>query len=284
MTEKMFHWIETELSRTHTHSFRSIIKHLMCSCDIPWSQELPQLVKSYDHTASIFRKESGQGDWCGGLELIFSLTCHCVSCEVITAGVYFGVSWLCFIVSLCCTIMFNCVTWTCIFFVFLPLQTPNCDTMKVAIVFVLLFATVLCRPVSRSSLSSQNLKINFAQLRIAFHFWRQFPSILEVVLVYVLRFFSSTCKYVCLLCRQERLLTVLRALRKWWVPGEREREREQERLRERERERENRERESTTLTDVGCVHRWENQHRQPSRNRQQWFLRPLQHLYRYNIH
>lgn len=144
------------------------------------------------------------------------------------------VSWLCFIVSLCCTIMFNCVTWTCVFFGFLPFQTPNCDTMKVAIVFVLLFATVLCRPVSRSFLSSQNLKITFAQLRIAFHFWLYFPPILKVVLVYVLRFFDSTCKYPCLLCRQERLLTVLRALRKWWVSWERERE--QEWLRERERE------------------------------------------------
>lgn len=28
------------------------------------------------------------------------------------------VSWLCFIVSLCCTIMFNCVTWTCVCFGF----------------------------------------------------------------------------------------------------------------------------------------------------------------------
>lgn len=145
------------------------------------------------------------------------------------------VSWLCFIVSLCCTIMFNCVTWTCVFFGFLPFQTPNCDTMKVAIVFVLLFATVLCRPVSRSFLSSQNLKITFAQLRIAFHFWLYFPPILKVVLVYVLRFFDSTCKYLCLLCRQERLLTVLRALRKWWVSWERERERARTTERERER-------------------------------------------------
>lgn len=31
----------------------------------------------------------------------------------------------------------------------LQLQAPNCGTMKVAVVFVLLFATVLCRPVSR---------------------------------------------------------------------------------------------------------------------------------------
>lgn len=118
--------------------------------------------------------------------------------------------------------------------VFLPFQTPNCDTMKVAIVFVLLFATVLCRPVSRSFLSSQNLKITFAQLRIAFHFWLYFPPILKVVLVYVLRFFDSTCKYPCLLCRQERLLTVLRALRKWWVSWERERESKKDRERERE--------------------------------------------------
>lgn len=104
MTEKRFYWIETELSRTHNHSFRSVIKDLMSSCDIPWPQEVPQLVKSYDHTASIFRKESGKGDWCGGLELIFSLTCHCVSCEVITSGVYFGVS-----PTVCIMIMFYCV-------------------------------------------------------------------------------------------------------------------------------------------------------------------------------
>lgn len=31
----------------------------------------------------------------------------------------------------------------------LQLRAPNCDTMKVAVVFVLLFAAVLCRPVSR---------------------------------------------------------------------------------------------------------------------------------------
>ncbi|TMS08225.1 hypothetical protein E3U43_005708 [Larimichthys crocea] len=40
-------------------------------------------------------------------------------------------------------------------------KTPNCDTMKVAIVFVLLFATVLCRPVRRvvsnSSESSEEM-------------------------------------------------------------------------------------------------------------------------------
>lgn len=126
MTEKMFYWIETELSRTHNHSFRSVIKDLMSSCYIPWPQEVPQLVKSYDHTASIFRKESGQGDWCGGLELIFSLTCHCVSCEVITSGVYFGVA-----PTVCLMIMFYCVIVLydgvplcdlnlCVFLVFCP--------------------------------------------------------------------------------------------------------------------------------------------------------------------
>lgn len=33
-------------------------------------------------------------------------------------------------------------------------KTPNCDKMKVAIVFVLLFATVLCKPVRKVSISS----------------------------------------------------------------------------------------------------------------------------------
>lgn len=33
-------------------------------------------------------------------------------------------------------------------------KTPNCDTMKVAVVFVLLFATVLCRPAKQVSVSS----------------------------------------------------------------------------------------------------------------------------------
>ncbi|XP_035464576.2 osteopontin isoform X2 [Scophthalmus maximus] len=56
-----------------------------------------------------------------------------------------------------CFTQFHCLTSTCVFLFYsllLPVQTRNCDTMKVAVVFVLLFATVLCRPAKKVTISS----------------------------------------------------------------------------------------------------------------------------------
>lgn len=79
-----------------------------------------------------FWKESGQGDLL--MRLVFW---HVIVILVKLWGEYFG------IIRLVVYYVSNLHTS-----VFFHIQTLSCDTMKVAIVFVLLFATVLCRPVS----------------------------------------------------------------------------------------------------------------------------------------
>lgn len=161
---KCFYYIETELSGTLNHSSRSVTKDLMTSCELPrpWGSASYQ---SCDHAASIFRKESGR-------ELVFSLTCHCVSCEVMASGRVF---W-CRTSSLHhdYVLWFYCVTRWC-FIVWLQPAcfwfSPRTDTklwhnesgrcFRSALRHSPLWAGESC-PLSR-----QNLKMTSAELRTA---------------------------------------------------------------------------------------------------------------------
>lgn len=155
---------------------------------------------------------------------------------------------------------------------FLLIQTPNCDTMKVAVIFILLFATVLCRPVSYF-LCRFKTKIILTKLRtvaLLFHYYFIFhvPFITRLVnlLHFVVYFFDCDCFY---------FLGEKGFWQFWelWRSGEYPKRQMQI----------EREKKHWDIRTDSFVHRWDGQHLKPSRKRRQWLLRPVHHKYRSNI-
>lgn len=144
--------------------------------------------------------------------------------------VYFGAGpSACIVIMFCCFIVYCDDVLLCDFSLcvsgFLPIQTPNCDTMKVAVIFILLFATVLCRPVSYF-LCQVKTRLILAELRtvtsLSNYYIFGIPHNYDISLVDLLHFVSFWfLLHLCLHSRWKKLLTaVQRALKKWWVSRE----------------------------------------------------------------
>lgn len=77
--------------RTPNHLFGSVIKDLMNSCDIPKPQEVPLLVRSHVTMKPPFLgRNLGERIYRQDSLLVFNLTSHCVTNEVMTSGRYFS--------------------------------------------------------------------------------------------------------------------------------------------------------------------------------------------------
>ena len=112
----------------HITTRQSVIKDIMTSCDIPRPQEVPLLVNSHvtrqppflgrNLAEGVYRQALDYSSFSVWHVIVFPVKLWPLRMNILESYELF-VSW-CFIVLLCCVMMFHCVTSTCVFLVFCP--------------------------------------------------------------------------------------------------------------------------------------------------------------------